>query len=157
MRLPLIAAGLVLINAVAVAGSGTTESHSKTPRTSRVVITKGSGYKVEGVANYRTGRSRLWANWDMTGNADLGLTPGDVPMQDVEARGVSYLKVRSCAEDPCWWRKNHSQVPVRANFDAWAIEDPFGLACADQGLLGSSGGGVRARRAHDPLRRHDRH
>jgi hypothetical protein len=138
MRLPVSVVLLALL-AVAVVGSSTTASHSTTPRTSRVAITNGSGHTIVGVANYRTGRSRLWANWDMTGNADLGFTPGKVPMQDVEARGVSYLEVRSCAEGPCWWRIDHSRVPMTANFDQWALEDPFGLAKLIEGASAKVG------------------
>jgi hypothetical protein len=119
---------LLTLFAMASARSSTHSASSTTPTTSRVVITNGTGQRIAGVANYRTRRSRLWANWDMTGNADLGLVPGPVPMEAIEARGVSYLRLRLCGDHPCWWRKEHSKVPLTANLDEWALADPFGLA-----------------------------
>jgi hypothetical protein len=38
------------------------------------------------------------------------------------------MRVRSCAEGPCWWRKDHSGAPLTANLDEWALDDPFGLS-----------------------------
>ena len=124
-----VLAGLLVLAALAVAGSATTAAQSSNPVTSRVLIThEGTNDRIAGVANYRTGRARLFANYDMSGNSDLGLTPGLTPMEDLEARGVSFMKLGSCADRPCWWRIDHSAVPVSANLDQLATEDPFRLA-----------------------------
>jgi hypothetical protein len=120
--------GAVALVALSLAGSAGTKAKAAMPTTSRVVHFFGGGKKVWGVLNFRTRRGHLYANYDQTGNPDLGLKPGPTPSEGIEAARVSYMRVRSCADGPCWWRKDHSGAPLTANLNGWAMEDPFGLS-----------------------------
>jgi hypothetical protein len=120
--------GVAALVALSLAGSAATTAEGATPKSSRVEEFLGGGKKVWGILNFRTRRAHLYANYDETGNTDLGLEPGPTPSEGIEAAGVSYMRVRSCAEGPCWWRKDHSGAPLTANLDEWALDDPFGLS-----------------------------
>jgi hypothetical protein len=120
--------GVAALVALSLAGSAATTAEGATPKSSRVEEFLGGGKKVWGILDFRTRRAHLYANYDETGNTDLGLEPGPTPSEGIEAAGVSYMRVRSCAEGPCWWRKDHSGVPLTANLDEWAMDDPFGLS-----------------------------
>lgn len=120
---------VVALLALSLAGSSAVSADGTTrPSTARFTEYLSGDRIWTGVLNFRTRRAHSYANYDATGNSDLGLVPGPIPAEGIGAAGVSYLKLRSCAEGPCWWVKNHSGVPLAANLNQWATEDPFTLA-----------------------------
>jgi hypothetical protein len=139
MRAVAPAFGVLALVALSLAGSAGTTAGSVTPTSSRVVEFLGGGKKVWGVLNFRTRRAHLYANYDWTGNTDLGIEPGPTPSEGIEAAGVSYMRVRSCADGPCWWRKDHSGAPLTANLNEWAMEDPFSLSALIEGSASTIG------------------
>jgi hypothetical protein len=148
--------GVVAVVALSLAGSAGTTADGSSPKSSRVVEFLGGGKKVWGILNFRTRRAHLYANYDETGNTDLGLEPGPTPSEGIEAAGVSYMRVRSCTEGPCWWRKDHSGVPLTANLDEWAMDDPFGLSALIKEFASTGGnveyvGGVRTLHYSGPI------
>jgi hypothetical protein len=126
LSLGVLAAVVVTVSASASASA--TKAASPTRNvvlTARLSLASG-GRHVEGVINFRLHRDQLYLGSDPMGDSELFGVPLFTKGVEIDADGVSYVKVRPSSAGPSWFRKDHSGEAL-AVVDERPYQDPSTL------------------------------